>query len=97
MRQKPRHSKGLFKADSFPRFFFPVIKKFSEQLFRQRLLFYEQVIYYRWGGGEGEGGKGGGSTRAGFWEITWFSGGNGEDISRHKQSIKGDFRKLTTS
>ena len=48
-------------------------------------------------GGRGEGGKGGGSTRAGIWEITWFSGGNGEDISRHKQSIKGDFGKLTAS
>ena len=64
--------------------FFPVIIKFSEPLFRQILLFKEPVIFYCPGRGGGKG------TRAGFWGITWFSGGNGEDISRHKQSIKGE-------
>ena len=75
MRQKPRHSKGLFKADSFPRFFFPVIKKFSEQLFRQRLLFYEQVIYYRWGGGRGRGGRGEGAQEQDSGKLHGFQGG----------------------
>lgn len=64
-------------------FFFPVIIKFSEPLFRQLLLFEEPVIFYR----PGRGGKG---TSAGFWGITWFSGGNGEDIIRRKQSMKGE-------
>ena len=38
-------------------FFFPVIIKFSEPLFRQLLLFEEPVIFYRPGRGGGEGNK----------------------------------------
>ena len=38
-------------------FFFPVIIKFSEPLFRQILLFKEPVIFYCPGRGGGEGNK----------------------------------------
>ena len=80
MRDRLRQTLSTFFLSFF---FFPVIIKFSEPLFRQLLLFEEPVIFYR----PGRGGKG---TSAGFWGITWFSGGNGEDISRRKQSMKGE-------
>lgn len=76
MRDRLRQTLSTFFLSFF---FFPVIIKFSEPLFRQLLLFEEPVIFYR--PGRGGGGKG---TSAGFWGITWFSGGNGEDISRRK-------------
>ena len=81
MRDRLRQTLSTFFLSFF---FFPVIIKFSEPLFRQLLLFEEPVIFYRPGRGGGKG------TSAGFWGITWFSGGNGEDISRRKQGMKGE-------
>ena len=65
--------------------FFPVIIKFSEPLFRQLLLFEEPVIFYR--PGRGGGGREQVQDSGG---LRGFQGGNGEDISRRKQSMKGE-------
>lgn len=66
--------------------FFPVIIKFSEPLFRQLLLFEEPVIFYR----PGRGGGGGREQVQDSGGLRGFQGGNGEDISRRKQSMKGE-------
>ena len=49
------------------------------------------TIYYL---SPGRGGRGGRSEVLG---ITWFSEGTGGDISRHQQSIRRGYRKLTAN